>query len=554
MSTPALPPPPKNTHWAKGPHDGGGLHKWLGLIPPALNDLESRSGTSVAGNVATIAELPATAEDGQSWIVRTREHAVPHPALYTWSGLAQAWSEPVSIQGAATEAAIAAAIPSTQVRGALTGPVASEILAAGAGWEVAAGTALGHPTHATVQAACDAAAATGKLAYAAGSYTTDQTLNIRSDADLGRLSISYTGAGVAVRVGTRTGRIERITAVLPRVKHSSKSGSGGGWTGNIATAIGVEICNLYAASVTAPYISGFGHGLRVTANGLHGCVYNTVYLGHLENNKINHHLTVDSTQAWTNQNLFIGGRLSHVAAEGNQVPGTRHIKIDGIEEHPTNNNLWLNTSVEGEVAEYHAEIAGTYNLFLNVRWEAAAPARIYWGAPSARNQILYGYNSHIMDETFHPDAGTGNVIHSGDQLRMNVSAGNRGALLLENNSSASAPTDVIMAPGATKAKANPATAYTVARSAAATRMKRNADAQDRLVLDHVNGKVLFGNGVEPPTRAISYVSGNGSIRLDGFATWTSAVPADGTAPALPAQPAGYLRLNIDGTNRYVPYY
>lgn len=73
----------------------------------------SRSGTSVAGSVATFADLPDDPRPGQSWIVRDEI------ALYTWSETLNTWGAPVPVQGSATEAAVAAAVTKPAVVTAL---------------------------------------------------------------------------------------------------------------------------------------------------------------------------------------------------------------------------------------------------------------------------------------------------------------------------------------------------------------------------------------------------------------------------------------------------
>lgn len=80
------------------------LYDYADVTDDRLADLESRSGTSVAGSVATFADLPAGPNDGQSWIVRDEI------ALYTWSEDANDWVGPVPVQGAATDAAVSGVV------------------------------------------------------------------------------------------------------------------------------------------------------------------------------------------------------------------------------------------------------------------------------------------------------------------------------------------------------------------------------------------------------------------------------------------------------------
>lgn len=415
-------------------------------------------------------------------------------------------------------------------------------------WEMAT-SAFGAVDHATVQAAATAAASSGKRLYAAGEYTTDQTLTLECDADLSGLTINYTGSGVACRVGKTSGRLQVVNVRAPKV--TTGKAAGGGWA-SVAGTVGIELANLYSSQVLIPYVSGFETGLLCTAYGSNGTVHNTVTIGHLENNKVNQRVTAGDSDAWCNQNVFLGGRFSHFSDEGSEVSGARHVQIDQT-VHMVNTNTWIGASFEGDTPDYHAAISGVENLFENCRWEVSGGARVLWHGGAAGNMILRGYEAHLINESF-SSAGTGNLIWSRNRGRFNGSGSTSGVLLLENTSSSSYPADVVLGTGATNAGADPATAYAVARSAVMTRMKRTTDAEDRLQLDHANGKVLFGDGSSAPVRAIWFVPANGSLRLDGFATRTSGVATGGSAQTLPAAPTGYLRVNIDGTNRDIPYY
>lgn len=81
-----------------------------------VGELESHSGTSVAGIVPTFADLAGLSPvDGQAFIVQDET------AMYVWSDVRAEWVGPIPVQGAATEAAIADAVQRPTVLNVLTG-------------------------------------------------------------------------------------------------------------------------------------------------------------------------------------------------------------------------------------------------------------------------------------------------------------------------------------------------------------------------------------------------------------------------------------------------
>jgi len=405
------------------------------------------------------------------------------------------------------------------------------------------GSALGVLTHAAVQAACDAALAESKRVWAAGTITTDQTLLIRSDADLGGLTINYTGSGVAVQVGEDSSVTFRRNVTLPRVLAANKVGAG--WAG-VAGTVGVRLVNLNTCPmIVVPHVRGFETGLAVVGIDGRGNAYNTILVGHLDNNKVNLLLTA-STAGWSNQNTYLGGRYGHESAEGLNVAGVRQVQMTTGLPNPINNNKFVNASFEYGTAEFHLDIAGSSNGFDNCRYEVAGGARVRWQADATDNQILYGYQSRAIIHTYLPGAGRNHVYHSNGGTRASG-----GAVVLENTSGSTAPVEYVLAAGGISTGVDPATAFAVKRTANATEMKRNTDAFPRLRLDHQAGRVYVGPGTADPTIYIGAVGS--SLGIGGAATQTTA-PAAGGAAALPATPAGYVSIAIEGTVRRIPYY
>jgi hypothetical protein len=396
-------------------------------------------------------------------------------------------------------------------------------------------------THAALQAAADAAVTNGTRVWAAGPLTTDQTLILKSDATLGGLTINYNGAGVAVQIGSGVSGalVSRKNIALPRVFNASKVAAG--WLGETT---GVKIINANTCVIDVPHVKNFVTGLHVTGLG-QGAVHNTVTLGHLDNNKVNQLLDADST-GWSNQNLYLNGNLSHNSEEGSAIAGVRHLQIANGLVHDVNNNTWVNTSFEYITPEFHLDLAGSANQFINCRWEAAGGVRVRWQSTATGNQIMYGYGARLIVQTSVAGATRNHIYHENGGSRPSG-----GAVALENTSSSASPVEYVLDPGATAGAVNPATAYRAKRSADATHMKRAADAFDRVRFDHVNGRVYFGNGVADPT---AYLGAIGTaFGLWGVATQTTA-PAAGAAAALPATPAGYVTLYIAGIERKLPYY
>ena len=396
-----------------------------------------------------------------------------------------------------------------------------------------------------IQAAADAVAAYGidaVLYFPEGVYRTSETLILSCSLDAAAATISYTGTGIAVDLGDSraAGSVTfRKSMRAPRVVLATKSGTG--W---VAGTTGIRLVNLNACDVYLPHVKNFETGASVYGFSA-GNAYNTITLGALDNNQVN--LSLDSnTAGWANQNVFIGGRFQHHSGEGANVAGARHLRI-ASPANPVNNNLFLNPSLEGNTPEFHLDMGGTANLVLNGRYEVTGGARVRWRSGATQNQIMYGYQSTAIVETWDQGAHPSNnvIATQGGHIASGVPT------ILEQTSGASAAVDVVMAPGAVVSKADPAAAYTVRRSADATRMKRSADTHDRVRIDHMAGRMRFGSGAADPTVAVGWAPGD-LLVLDA-GTETTARPAGGAEP-LPATPAGYLKAFINGVSRRIPFY
>lgn len=388
-------------------------------------------------------------------------------------------------------------------------------------------------THAAIQDALNAAKDTGEIVVAGGVLDTDQTLVIECNCDLSQLTVNYSGDGVAIRVGSPDVVTWRLSARLPRVRHSGKSGTG--WD-SVAGTVGVELVNLNSCSeVLIPRVGRFEIGLLETGTAGRGHAYNNITLGHLENNKRNHVMRSEGS-GWCNENLHLGGRFSHESAEGVSAPGVKHIDIEAADGNSANNNIWVKPSLEGTGNEWAFDCRGVYNRIIGGRWERSGGARIRWGSSSSNNVIDGGYHADRVQVTAEPGS-LRNEIHSPSRHDFLGTSSSRGIGVFKNTSSAAAPALEVLSPGDTWA-------WRV--SANTIEGRRSGESEPRLVLDGLSGRVLVGNGVVAPTAGVSSfgsaalsVSGNvnfqNEIRLkspDGK-LWKVSVGNDGVLSATP---------------------
>jgi len=357
---------------------------------------------------------------------------------------------------------------------------------------------------AAINAADAAAVAGGGRLHAEGTYKIASTVTVRSAVDMALATLNYTGSGVALQVGDGAS-LHRKTFRLPSVIEANKPSSG--WN---AGTVGVQVINCFTCTVyTPPRVFGFETGLNITGQAA-GCAYNTFHIGHLDTNKRN--LVLDATSTgYCNQNLYLGGRFSHSSSEGTTaVSGARHIYFTPG-THPINNNLFLNPSVEGSVAEYQIDIdGGQYNIFINPRLEGGAGfGTVRFGANADRNTIIGGYQqasavvTRVTGETY-------NSLQANNRFEIYGSSAD-GLLRLRNKSSSSSPSAVIME--AATSVDDIATAWAWRFSASHIKGKRAADASERVTVDPVNGRIYFGNGTGAPTAYVGNLGSSADISI-----------------------------------------
>lgn len=354
-----------------------------------------------------------------------------------------------------------------------------------------------------IQDALDKAKVSGETVVAGGIIDTDQTLIIESDCDFSQLVINYSGAGTAVRVGTTEGVTWRLSARLPHVRHTGKTSLG--W-GQVTGTVGIELVNLNSCpEILVPRVSRFEIGLAEIGTNGRGHAYNTITIGHLENNKRNQ-VMMSAGSGWCNENLHLGGRFSHESTEGESVPGVKHLELESADSNQINNNVWIKPSLEGVGVEWALDCSGTYNRIIAGRWERTGGARIRWGNNASYNVIEGGYHADRILVTSGSGA-TRNEINSPNRHEFFGTSTSRGIGVFLNTYSSTSPAWEILNPSQQDQWNWRATATSI-------QGRRTSDAQPRLLLDSERGRIFIGNGVSEPSVGFTPV-GNSVLRVTG---------------------------------------
>lgn len=263
------------------------------------------------------------------------------------------------------------------------------------------------------------------LLMPAGVYRTTSKIRFRCNLNASEATVRYQGNDIAVVVGDDSAPgvvISRREFRLPRVINVNRGNTG--WDG---TSTGVKCVNLNSCQVNVPFVQDFESGLVVYGYS-GGIAHTTFHLGALWENHKNLVLSSDAT-GYSNQNLFLNGRLQHSATKGAVVDDMSAKQVwltgegvpsDGANAGRPNNNTFINTSFEGHnIAYYKADIDGRYNVFLNCRWETQSSApRVIYRETARWNKIDGGYNALTIEETFMGILGGGEIRdHAGAYTR-----------------------------------------------------------------------------------------------------------------------------------------
>ena len=354
-----------------------------------------------------------------------------------------------------------------------------------------------------------------KLEGVPGAYLLTGTWVIECDADLSTMNVqaNATTVSTAVRVGPNTSGQYLFDAdiKLPFVINTTKTGAG--WAG-FENSIGVEIANAYQCRITVPSVYNFGVGLKEGGYGA-GCVYNTITIGILYGNKINHQIKPGSATGWANQNTHIGGRFAYSSIEGTAVSGVVQIQcrtFDTATNNPPNTNAWMNPSVEGNEPAFHLDIQGRYNTIISPRLETFAPTlpKVNWHSDSVLqntgNTIVGGY---INSDVTYSYSGAGTI--GNNQLISNRASGVMdfsGCGYNTRNTTGDTFSDPhfqgFPASVSPFGKDRTATNWTYRISSRGAEFKPTGSAYATARIDGALGYIFFGSGAAAPTAGMRY--------------------------------------------------
>lgn len=347
-----------------------------------------------------------------------------------------------------------------------------------------------------IQAAIDAALASGQKVTGVGTYKISSKIVIKTDADFSQCTFNvYSTPAVAVEISTGSATdptdyiINKVIWLPKRIENMTKPTTG--WAGQ---GYGVRVVNAYSCEIFVGSVVNFSLGLFCLGNN-DGNNYNNYYLGHLENNKINVKLQGLGT-GWCNENNFFGGRLSHYSGEGTNVNGVVQITI---EDSPNvcNNNIFYRPSLEGDVPQYHFACYGSVNTIVQGRWEAATPKILYASTNSnqgSENLIIGGYG---VDAIIYNYSGTlGNAKNKTIGYGISYETTDFGTKYTNQNSNSS-PIHTFYAAG-TRPETAGATAWSMIHTSNYLQGKRTGDSYARVSVDYQNGLIGFGDGTANP--------------------------------------------------------
>lgn len=300
-----------------------------------------------------------------------------------------------------------------------------------------------------INAANTAAAAVGgnggTVYFPPGTYYIASTLTLTANVLGNQAQVNTDQNITAIQLGDGTNYLRDKKIHLPRLKDTSKTGTG--WSG---ASIGVKLVNVYECEIHTSQIENFVTGLLLTTSGAKGTAYNQIHLGPLDDNKVQVKLAPVDTSGWVNENVFHGGRFGWNTAEGTAVAGTRDIHIVTYSDAAANicnNNRFYAPSLEGDVPEYHVDIFGGWNYIRDARWEAITPKVNFTSLSStvysARNIIQGGYNAESIVYT--ADSNTKHNVYHDDIMWAELTVTHDEFIALN-----STPLTIVPAPGANK--------------------------------------------------------------------------------------------------------
>lgn len=226
----------------------------------------------------------------------------------------------------------------------------------------------------------------------ASPLTLSYLLNVQMD---GR--VVYTGSSNVAAI-TYGGPSSTEYGFSRRLKFNVSRSSQSDWTSE--SNIGVNIVNTYQSYIDVVAARNFTIGVQMLGDST-GCVYNTVFLGHLVNNKVGLNLTNDDTSSvgWCNENVFIGGRFANDTGVNPTLQrwGIRITSDSGTKYYNNNNvfykpSLELNNAGSGTATPIYIPY-GEVNHFHDVRQESNDSPVIVVENESKSNEVHFGYSS-----------------------------------------------------------------------------------------------------------------------------------------------------------------
>lgn len=369
-----------------------------------------------------------------------------------------------------------------------------------------------------LQRALDATATNKQQLNAYGSFKTTGTLVIKGDINFGQADFNVTGTNLAFDIRTADySLLFRANIILPRNTICTDKPSAG-W---VSGSVGVRATNLDTCGVKTGRISGFQTNFILSSKNSKGTVHNKIFIDHLDNGQINQLLTTEDSGSWVNENLFIGGKFSHQTAEGSNVAGTRHIKLDTC-VNSVNNNVWIKPSIEGNTAEYHLENGGSYNYFLSARWEAATPKVLYTcndslsGAANrgTLNVIDHGYGvDNIVISYSGTVSGFRNELNGYSKRIFNISSSIGGHLYRNTSSGNNAVIAIFDSPD--KPETSSINQACIQFAAKKITGKRSTDTDSRILIDTQNGRTYYGDGTGAPSGYIGFIPSLNALTVGG---------------------------------------
>jgi hypothetical protein len=360
-----------------------------------------------------------------------------------------------------------------------------------------------------IQAAADYCKTTGaQLIGVPGAYVISATLVINCGGDLSMMTLNVNAASVspAVRIGNTSGSgalaLYRYDLKLPNLVNTAKITTG--WSG-FENAVGVEAGNLYECRLVIPYVYGFGVGASLGGYTA-GFVYNEVTLGTLSDNKINLRVAPHAATGWSNENNFYGGRFSFSSSEGSNVSGCRDIllsNVPGSAIGAPNNNVFYKPALENNAPEFNVDIWGSFNTFINPRFEVSGGAKIRFYSETAgdTNSNLFVNGYKLINPTYTFDGANSRFnkwigSRTSDSLDY---TGNGLNIANQSSSGVTAPHIQGFTAGVTAIdKTSSSTNWSYRLYAEGLSAKRSTDSFERARLDFSNGRLYLGQAAANP--------------------------------------------------------